>query len=155
MSHRWRATALVPLLVSLAACAAPLPNFGSLETSPRRLHVENDLRLFSISNGITVLLAPERRTNLVTVDVRYPVGAARDPAGRAGLAHLVEHVTFLTPSGSSGATLFDRLSSLALSFNAYTTTEYTHYTATALAERVDALLELEAQRLEASCAALA
>ncbi len=151
----------MPLLRSLiagvalvSACATPGPRFGSLDSSVRNLHVSSDLRLLGLSNGMTVLLAPDRRTNLVTVDVRYPVGSARDPEGRIGLAHLVEHLTFQAASGSRGGTIFDRLSSLALTFNAYTTPEYTHYTATALAERVDALLELEAERLASPCADL-
>lgn len=132
-------------------CSTPLPRFGSLEPSMRQLAVENTLHLFQLSNGMMVALAPDDRTNLVSVDVRYLVGSAQDPVGKAGLAHLVEHLTFQTGSGGDGATIYDRLSSLTLTFNAYTNHDVTHYTSTALAERVDALLELEAERLETPC----
>jgi len=50
--------------------------------------------LFSVTNGLMVALVPESNTNLVKVDVRYRVGAADDPKGKAGLAHLVEHLLF-------------------------------------------------------------
>ena len=101
-----------------------------------------------------VALVPDARTNLVSVDVRYLAGGNQDPAGRAGLAHLLEHLTFTIPGDSNGATLFDKLTALTLWFNAYTSHDVTHYTSTALATRLDALLELEARRMEASCAAI-
>jgi zinc protease len=132
-------------------CHPTQPRFGSLQADDRRVQLSTKLQLFEVSNGLRVLLAPDPRTNLVTVDVRYRVGSGSDPEGLAGLAHLVEHVLFQVPSGSGGSTIWDRLSSIGLTFNAYTSHELTHYTATALAERVDALLELEAQRMEVSC----
>ncbi len=151
---RWSGLVLAAALLA-PGCSRPLPRFGGLEPSSRQLAIDSDLRLFSLSNGMMVLLAPDKRTNLVSVDVRYRVGASQDPDHLAGLAHLVEHLTFQARSGSSGATIYDRLSSLTLTFNAYTNHDVTHYTSTALAERLDALLELEAQRLEARCDQLA
>ncbi len=149
-----RSAALLALLASTAVglgCRAPQPRFGSLKTDDRKTQIETQLRLFEVNNGMRVLLAPDPRTNLVTVDVRYRVGSGSDPEGLTGLAHLVEHLTFALPSGSGTATIGDRLSSLGLWHNAYTSHELTHYTATALAERVDALIELEARRMEGAC----
>lgn len=135
-------------------CGSSQPRFGSLEPNARSLEVKNSMRLVELTNGMRVAMAPDTRTNLVSVDVRYEVGAAQDPRGRAGLAHLLEHLTFLYPSGSNGATIGSRLAATALWHNAATSHDYTHYMSTALAERVDALLELEAQRMEATCTRL-
>ena len=68
------------------------------------------------------------------------VGSNQDPAGRAGLAHLAEHLLFQTAGDSQGTPLYDKFAALALTFNAFTGHDVTHYTSTALANRVDALL---------------
>lgn len=145
---------LASVLLMLVACGPRLPRFGSLEPDARALKVETTIRVLELSNGMQVALAPDPRTNLVSVDMRYHVGAAQDPVDKVGLAHFVEHATFLFPSGGNGATIWDRMTGLALWQNAATSWDYTHYMSTALAERVDALLELEAQRLQARCETL-
>ena len=141
-------------LVLLAGCRSTEPRFGSLLADARKLQVRNDIHMVALVNGMTIAMAPDRRTNLVSVDVRYLVGSADDPPGRSGMAHLVEHLAFQFPMGSQGATLFSKLTGLTLGFNAYTSKDVTHFTATALADRIDALIELEAQRLEARCDAI-
>ena len=155
MSTRPRSLPLAVAAVALAACGpTALPNFGGLEPDARTLKVKNDVRLLELTNGMQVALVPDDRTNLVSVDVRYRVGSNQDPAGRAGLAHLAEHLLFQTAGDSQGTPLFDKFAALALTFNAFTGHDVTHYTSTALANRVDALLELEARRLETPCASV-
>ena len=149
---------VVRVVASLVVCAVavgcgppPLPNFGDLKSDSRKLSAKNSVVMLELSNGMKVALAPDDRTNLVSVDVRYLVGAAQDPKDRSGLAHLLEHLTFQVVDGN-GRTLWDKLSGLAQTFNAYTNHDFTHYTATVLAPRAPALIELEARRLEARCA---
>ena len=150
---------LFPSLCVAAAVASCRPverdiNFAGLEPGRRSLDLRNDVKIVKLTNGLTVAMIADDRTNLVSVDVRYKVGASQDPAGRAGLAHLLEHLTFQTAADSQGGTIFEKLQAIALGFNAYTTHDVTHYTSTALANRVDALLEMEARRLEMACAKL-
>ncbi|WP_158502175.1 pitrilysin family protein [Vitiosangium sp. GDMCC 1.1324] len=128
------------------------PRFGALRAEDQPFQFRHDILLYTADNGMTVALLPDRRTNLVTVDARYRVGASDDPAGRAGLSHLVEHLTFEARTGTDRATLADRLGEAALQHNAFTTHDVTHYMATALAHRLSDVLELEAQRLEMTCA---
>ena len=150
-----RVVAAAVLAAACGSCGSlPSPRFGGLRAVHRPFQFRHDIRLYNASNGMTVALLPDRRTNLVTVDARYQVGGADDPAGRAGLAHLVEHLTFAATTGADGASLADRLGEAALQYNAYTNHDVTHYTATALAGRLADVLELEAQRLELSCAQL-
>ncbi len=128
------------------------PRFGKLRPDERPFEFQHDIRLFTAKNGMTFVLLPDRRTNLVTVDARYLVGAADDPAGRAGMAHLVEHLTFTARTEPERASLTVRLGEATLEHNAFTNHDVTHYTATALAARLPDVLELEAQRLEMTCA---
>lgn len=127
------------------------PRFGTLKADARPFHFEHGIELFAVANGMTVALLPDKRTNLVTVDVRYTVGAAEDPVDNAGMAHLAEHLTFELRKHSSLPTLGDRLADVALLYNAFTNHDETHYTATGLADQLDAILEIEAARLEFSC----
>lgn len=150
-------TRLVATIVAAAtastACAkwAKEVDYGGLEQNARTLEFVHDVQLFRVKNGLTVALAPDDGTNLVTVDVRYQVGAAEDPAGRAGLAHLVEHLTFQARAAAGEPTLGDRLSQAALHHNAWTNWDETHYTATALDDQLDALLQIEAARMNLAC----
>jgi zinc protease len=139
------------VLVFLCACAPWSPRFGHLQTGERRFTFEHGIEIFEAKNGLRVALLPDSRTNLVTVDVRYGVGAAEDPDGRRGMAHLVEHLTFLTRAAAGGPTIGDRLGDDALSFNAWTNADETNYTSTGFGGRLDAILEVEALRMSATC----
>lgn len=56
----------------------------------------------TMRNGLVVVLAPDDESDLVTVDMRYFVGAADEPEGKTGLAHLAEHLTFeAVPEGAT------------------------------------------------------
>ena len=141
------------VLIGIVACARPIPfrppHDRVLEA--RNFNYQHDVELFTVSNGLMVALAPEKNTNLARVDVRYRVGAAEDPPGKAGLAHLVEHMLFLPRADNDAPTLGERLRDLTLSYNAYTIWDETHYTATVLAERLPELLEIERDRLATTC----
>jgi zinc protease len=50
---------------------------------------------FTLPNGLYVVFHRESSAASVNVHVRYDVGAKDDPDGRAGLAHLYEHLMFL------------------------------------------------------------
>jgi zinc protease len=147
---------LLALAAATSACLGVRgpPRFGDLRTEARPLEFRHDIRRYVINNGISVVLLPDPRTNLVTVDARYRVGASDDPAGRAGLAHLVEHLTFEARTETERVSLANRLGEAALQHNAFTNHDVTHYTATALSHRLADVLELEAQRLEMNCAQL-
>jgi hypothetical protein len=65
----------------------------------------------------------------VQVTMRYGVGAADDPIGKAGMAHLVEHLMHQQVLGTQS--LFAQLESVAMSFDAFTSYEATTYVARA------------------------
>ena len=63
---------------------------------------------YALSNGLTVILAPDHTTPTVAVDVWYHVGSKNEVVGRTGFAHLFEHVMF-TGSGHVPYGLHDKL----------------------------------------------
>lgn len=95
-------------------------------------------------------LAPARRT-LVSVEVRYTVGNAEDPPGKAGLAHLVEHLMFERKSQDGHGKLSDRIEQASLARNASTLPDRTHYYAIGLADKRDDLLAIDLERMASGC----
>jgi zinc protease len=49
---------------------------------------------YKLKNGLTVVLAPDRSTPIVGVNVFYHVGSKNEAPGRTGFAHLFEHMMF-------------------------------------------------------------
>src|ERR1700761_8078319 len=53
---------------------------------------------FELQNGLTVLLAPDPTVSSALVWITYRAGTVFEPAGRSGMAHLVEHVMASGPT---------------------------------------------------------
>src|SRR5688572_9365543 len=68
-------------------------------------HVE---KRATLDNGLRLIVVPDTTTPLVEVHVRYEVGAKEDPPGKAGLAHLVEHMMFQHRFGAKETPLENR-----------------------------------------------
>ena len=106
---RVAAAGLVAAVVASCNPAAPRFAFTSAE---RRGVIE--------TNGLRFVIMPDTTTKLAEVDIRYDVGAREDPQGKAGLAHLVEHLMFQPrPDGPQTPPLFQTIIDLATDFNAY------------------------------------
>ena len=105
-----------------------------------------------LKNGLRLVVIPDKSTPLVQVDVRYEVGSNEDPPGKAGLAHLVEHMMFQHRFwGDNKPATFEILPQIAVGYNAYTTFGKTHYFLQSRKEDLDGLLKLEAARMHAKC----
>jgi zinc protease len=103
-------------------------------------------------NGLRFVVMPDSSTQLVEVDVRYEVGSREDPPGKAGLAHLVEHLMFQQrPDGPDTKPLMHVLQQATLDMNAYTNWDTTHYMLSARAELLDSLVKVEAMRMYYGC----
>ena len=140
--------------ILVAACGAHAGLPPARLDQRRTLDFEHRAELFRGANGLTFLFLPDHQTNLIKVDVRYRVGSKEDPAGKAGLAHLVEHMAFQVRVAGEGQTIEESLASAALYHNASTTWDSTEYSAIVGTDRLDQVLALEAARMRAGCADL-
>ena len=126
--------------------------FGACAPAPPRFALTHTERRGRFGNGLRFVLMPDANAQQVEVDVRYDVGSREDPEGKAGLAHLVEHLMFeQRPDGPTSPPLMQSIGELSLAFNAYTTWDKTHYMTGARADTIDALLKIEAIRLFYGC----
>ena len=129
------------------ACNPEQPRFA-FKTAEKRGRLE--------ANGLRFVLLPDPTTQLVEVDMHYEVGSKEDPPGKAGLAHLVEHLMFqLKPDGPTTPPLMQVINDISTFFNAYTSWDLTHYMTTARNEALDGLLKIEAMRLYYGCQTIA
>jgi zinc protease len=127
--------------------------FGACTTTEApRYALKHAERRGRFANGLRFVLMPDPTTQMVEVDIRYDVGSRDDPPGKAGLAHLVEHLMFQQrPDGPTTPPLMESINDLSTFFNAYTDWDNTHYMTSARADRLDALLKIEAIRLFYGC----
>ena len=100
-----------------------------------------------LDNGVRVLLAPDPTSSLATVAVTWDVGWRDEEPGRAGFAHLFEHLMFEgSPNLPRGA--YDRLIAGAGGANtAYTRADFTNYWSQVPAEAVELSIWAEADRM--------
>ncbi|MBA3394659.1 MAG: insulinase family protein [Deltaproteobacteria bacterium] len=126
------------------------------QTTPKIAFKHAEKRGRLEKNGLRFVVMPDSSTQLVEVDVRYEVGAKEDPPGKAGLAHLVEHMMFQhKPDGPDTKPMMHFIGQLAVFFNAYTSNDTTHYMINARAEQLDSVIKIEAMRMHFGCKMIA
>ncbi len=103
--------------------------------------------VFELDNGLRVVLETDRRSPLTGVAVAYDVGSADDPGGRAGLAHLVEHLAFRRTAHLGELEIWERVEGSGGSLNAYTAPDRTVYQIEAPAARLEEWLWIESERM--------
>jgi zinc protease len=136
--------------VIVAACAhTPAPQLTFDPREPFRYTLDVDV--FRLQNGLTVVLSPQPAANVVAIDARYEVGSADDPAGKSGLAHLVEHVIPSVTARPGEPTLRQRTRAATYRYNAWTTYDATDYSGEAMSDQLSELLRIEAARMSSSC----
>jgi zinc protease len=112
----------------------------------RALNVE--VSSFRLANGMEVVVIPNNRAPVVTHMVWYRVGSADEVSGKSGLAHFLEHLMFKgTTTRAPGE--FDRLIDInGGEGNAFTTRDYTAYFQRIASDRLELMMELEADRMQ-------
>src|SRR4029077_4515705 len=83
--------AVVALAIATPALAqTPPPSAqGSGAASPK---IDVKYSQFTLPNGLTVILHEDHSVPLVSTNMWYHVGSAREKPGRTGFAHLFEHL---------------------------------------------------------------
>jgi zinc protease len=143
----------VALAITLAAAS---PRAGQApaaagQPSNRPAAPSDNLKLpfetYTLPNGLTVILSPDKTTPTVAVNVWYKVGSKNETVGRTGFAHLFEHVMF-TGSGNVPYGLHDKLTEgIGGSNNGTTNNDRTTYYETVPSNYLESALWLEADRM--------
>lgn len=101
---------------------------------------------FTLANGLTVIVKPDRRAPTAVHMLWIRVGAMDEVDGTSGVAHVLEHMMFKgTPSLAPGE-FSRRVAALGGRENAFTGRDYTGYFQQIPAERLGEVMALEADR---------
>ena len=101
---------------------------------------------FTLANGMTVLVQPDRRAPTAVHMVWVRVGAMDEVDGTSGVAHVLEHMMFKgTPSVRAGD-FSRRVAALGGRENAFTSRDYTGYYQQIPSQKLEDVMRLEADR---------
>jgi zinc protease len=104
--------------------------------------------VYTLPNGLQVVVIENHLAPAVTQMVWYKVGAADEDPGKSGLAHFLEHLMFKgTPTVGPGE--FSKIvAHNGGEDNAFTYYDYTAYFQTIRADRLELLMKLESDRMK-------
>jgi len=102
---------------------------------------------YAYPNGLRVLLLPDAGSGTITVNAVYLVGSRHEGYGESGMAHLLEHMNFIT--SKSGRSIKKELQDHGANWNGTTYYDRTNYyeTFNASEENLRWALGLEAERM--------
>ena len=102
---------------------------------------------FTLPNGLQVVLHEDHSVPLVSVNVWYHVGSARERPGRTGFAHLFEHLMFEGSEHVREGQFDSLLESHGGDNNGSTSTDRTNYYITVPSNALELALFLESDRM--------
>lgn len=109
--------------------------------------LETDATVFTLDNGLRVILEEQRRTDVVALHMRMGVAARDEVDGELGCAHLFEHLMFEGSENVPGGQFDALLTAAGGGNNAWTSEDITAYHMTFPSGATDLALYLESDRL--------
>jgi len=131
-----RLAALPVLLVSLA--------FLGLRPADAKIF---DPETFTLDNGLQVVVVSNHRAPIVQHMVWYKVGAADEPPGKSGIAHFLEHLMFKGTESLAPGEFSEIIARNGGQENAFTSWDYTAYFQTVAKDRLEIVMQHEADRM--------
>jgi zinc protease len=102
---------------------------------------------FMLDNGMQVVVIPDHRAPVVTQMVWYKVGSADEEPGRSGIAHFLEHLMFKGTEANPDGQFSYIVARNGGGENAFTSYDYTAYFQNVARDRLELVMELEADRM--------
>lgn len=141
MAHR-------PMLQRFAMAAVALLLLGAAGSAFARdgggvFHPETA----TLENGLEVVVVSNHRSPVVTHMLWYKVGAADEPAGHSGIAHLLEHLMFKGTKTRGPGEFSATVSRNGGQENAFTSWDFTAYYQSVAKDRLPLVMEMEADRM--------
>jgi len=136
---------LATFVAALAlAIAPPASAQGSGAASPK---LDIKYSQFTLPNGLTVILHEDHTVPLVSTNMWYHVGSAREKVGRTGFAHLFEHLMFMGSEHVKPGEFDDWLERVGGTNNGSTENDRTNYWINVPSNALELALFLEADRM--------
>ncbi|MBA4157887.1 MAG: insulinase family protein [Gemmatimonadetes bacterium] len=129
------AGAVAALLLAIPAAAQQTPSG------------DTTFEMYELANGLRVILAPDRASTSVAVNVWYDVGSRHERPGRSGFGHLFEHLMFQGSENVARGEHMQFVERAGGSMNASITEDRTNYFQTVPPNRYNLALWLESDRM--------
>jgi zinc protease len=133
-------------VLAAAALAAATSAFAQ-SPAPAPPKIELPYTLFTLSNGLTVILHEDHTVPLVSTNMWYHVGSAREKTGRTGFAHLFEHLMFMGSGHVKPGEFDDWLEGVGGTNNGSTENDRTNYWINVPSNAIELALFLESDRM--------
>ena len=101
---------------------------------------------FTLANGLTVIVKPDRRAPTAVHMLWLRVGSMDEVDGTSGVAHVLEHMMFKGSAELNAGEFSRRVAALGGRENAFTSKDYTGYYQQIPANRLADVMRLEADR---------
>ena len=130
------------LLARPAAVAEPPVAVTATPATP----AETAAQQFTLSNGMTLIVQPDRRAPTAIQMVWLRVGSMDEVDGTSGVAHVLEHMLFKGTAKVKPGEFSRRVAALGGQENAFTSRDYTGYFQQIPAKRLEDVMRLESDR---------
>jgi zinc protease len=106
-----------------------------------------EVTTFTLPNGLEAVVIENHRAPVVVHMVWYRIGSADEPPGKSGIAHFLEHLMFKGTDDRAAGEFSELVELNGGSDNAFTSMDYTAYFQRVAADRLELMMELEADRM--------
>lgn len=103
-------------------------------------------RQFTLSNGMTLIVKPDRRAPTAVQMLWVRVGSMDEVDGTSGVAHVLEHMMFKGSKNLKPGEFSRRVAGLGGRENAFTTRDYTGYYQQIPVDQLEQVMKLESDR---------
>ncbi len=107
----------------------------------------DNVTTFTLDNGMDVVVIEDHRAPVVVHMVWYRAGSADEPPGSSGVAHFLEHLLFKGTDTLAPGEFSATVARNGGSDNAFTSYDYTAYFQRVAADRLDLMMQMEADRM--------
>ncbi|MEO0380317.1 MAG: pitrilysin family protein [Pseudomonadota bacterium] len=115
---------------------------------PAAVHADQEgVTTFTLDNGMQVVVVEDNRAPVVQHMVWYRAGSADEPAGTSGIAHFLEHLMFKATETLGDGELSSTVAANGGRDNAFTSYDYTAYFQRVAADRLELMMQMEADRM--------
>lgn len=144
-THLRRLVLLMALVLPAAgALAQTAPPAVAAATAPTSAAPQ--AQQFTLANGLTVIVRPDRRAPTVVQMLWVRVGSMDEVDGTTGVAHVLEHMLFKGTPDMGPGEFSRRVAAMGGIDNAFTSRDATAYHQQVPASRLETAMQLEADR---------
>ena len=116
-------------------------------SSPEEKQLKIDYEIYTLANGLDVILHIDRSDPIVALAVQYHVGSNREVKGRTGFAHLFEHMMFQRSENVPEDQFFKLIQDAGGTLNGGTSSDATTYFEIIPKNALEKIIWMESDRM--------